>query len=220
MLKKSGRMEAIQAAQQRGIALAAQDLSQIPGGNVQLERLRGVLGGPAGSAPSGNREDLDDGIGYQEPGKELSHETMTQGIGYSDRGESFSLFLFSALCRRFLTPERFAAPPQENFPESLSGSAPSGATLPGSSSSSSGPSRWDELRRSRASPPSSWDVLREANNKSQESQGSNASDSAEDASSRESRLDKERRKREFDAMFDREAKGGDDGLGDKDKVWR
>ncbi|GAA5907494.1 GRAM and VASt domain-containing protein [Sporobolomyces salmoneus] len=191
MLKKSGRIEAIQAAQQRGVALAAQEISQKTGGKVVMEQVRGIAGG---SGLGGSREDLEDGIGYQEPGRELSHETMSQGIGYSDR-----------------------APPQENFPENLSGAAPSGSTLPGSPSSSNDQSsRWDQLRRSRANPPSSWDVLREANNPSRDSQRQNVSEGVEDSSARESRLDKERRKKEFEALFDQEAKGGDDGLGDKE----
>ncbi|GAA6019096.1 hypothetical protein JCM11491_002845 [Sporobolomyces phaffii] len=193
MLKNSGRMDAIQAAQQRGLALAAQDISQKTGGKINIENLRGVVGGRAGP---NNGENLDDGVGYQEPGRELSHETMSSGVGYSDR-----------------------APPQENFPENLSGSAPPGSTLPGSSTSSGQPSRWDELRRSKASPPSSWDVLRESNNRSRDAP---PVDESEDTSARESRLDKERRKREFEALFDQEAKGGDDRLGEKEnnKVWR
>jgi hypothetical protein len=86
MLKNSGRIEAIQAAQQRGIALASQEISQKTGGKVNIEQIRGMAGGRPGSSSGGSREDLEDGIGYQEPGKELSHETMSQGIGYSDRG--------------------------------------------------------------------------------------------------------------------------------------
>jgi len=91
MLKNSGRQEAIQAAQQRGIALAAEEISQKTGGKINVERMRGVTGGRAG-APSGGGENLDDGIGYQEPGRELSHESMSNGVGYSDRGSlQFSL---------------------------------------------------------------------------------------------------------------------------------
>ncbi|GAA5960857.1 hypothetical protein JCM3765_000845 [Sporobolomyces pararoseus] len=198
MVEKSGRGEAIEAATHRGVTLASQEISQKTGAKINLEQhLRASARGRSISSTGGS-EDLQDGIGYQEPGRELSHETMSQGIGYSDR-----------------------APPQENFPESLSGSAPSGSTLPGSSSDSNGQSRWEELRRSRASPPSSWDVLRESNTRAQDSQRSNGDDGIEDASAKETRLDKERKKREFEAMFDREAKGGDDGLGEKEnKVWR
>lgn len=198
MLQNSGRIEAIQAAQQRGVALAAQEISQRTGGKINLDQLRGFAGGRPGSSPNDGAESLGDGIGYQEPGKELSHESMTQGIGYSDR-----------------------APPQENFPESLSGSTPSSASLPSASSASNRQSRWEELRRSRASPPSSWDILRESNGRSHESQQSRESNEAEDASARETRQDKERRKKEFEALFDREAKGGDDALGEKEnQVWR
>jgi len=112
-----------------------------------------------------------------------------------------------------------AAPPQENFPESLAGSAPSGSSLPGSSADSSNQtSRWDELRRSRANPPSSWDLLRESSNKQESSSGTSPDGREENASQKESRLDREKRKKEFEALFDQEAKGGDDNMGDK--VWR
>lgn len=91
MLKNSGRQEAIQAAQQRGIALAAEEISQKTGGKINVERMRGATGGRGGST-SGGGENLDDGIGYQEPGRELSHESMSNGVGYSDRGSHHFLF--------------------------------------------------------------------------------------------------------------------------------
>ncbi|GAA5933496.1 uncharacterized protein JCM15063_001327 [Sporobolomyces koalae] len=194
MLKNSGRIEAIQAAQQRGLAIAAEEISQKTGGKINVDHLRGLTGGRGAAS---TREDLEDGIGYHEPGKELSHESISNGIGYSDR-----------------------APPQENFPESLSGSAPAGSVATAGDSGSQ-TSRWEELRRSRANPPSRWDVLRESNSRPPTETSSQDVDASEDVNSRESRMDKERRKREFEALFDREAQGGDDSLGDKgNKVWR
>lgn len=68
------------------MAQAAQEISQRTGGKINLEQFKGVIGGRAGSSSAG-KEDLEDGIGYQEPGRELSHETMSAGVGYSDRGE-------------------------------------------------------------------------------------------------------------------------------------
>lgn len=97
MVEKTGRVEAIEAAQERGMNLAAQEISQKTGTRINLEKhLRGSSGGRPITS-SGGSEDLQDGIGYQEPGRELSHETMSQGIGYSDRGEFFRFSLHSRI---------------------------------------------------------------------------------------------------------------------------
>ncbi|GAA6063705.1 hypothetical protein JCM10212_004432 [Sporobolomyces blumeae] len=201
MLKNSGRQDAIAEAQGRGIEIAVKEIMEKTGGKVQIanEMVKRAEGNRRGAASGMMREDMDEGVGYQEPGRELSHETMTSGVGYSDR-----------------------APPQENFPESLAGSAPPGSSPSPSAADSSGqPSRWEELRRSRASPPSRWDILREANNSNAGQASHRGRDEGRDeqeALRRDSDLERERRKREFEALMDKEAQGGDDGMGDRS--WR
>lgn len=114
---------------------------------------------------------------------------------------------------------RHEAPPQETFPGSLSDAATANATSSGSSSAS----RWDELRKSRAAPPSKWDTLRDSNARSRvppPSSGAGASsgsspDEGYDCAERElmadrdSQAERERRRKEFDALFEREAHGGE-----------
>ncbi|GAA5965808.1 hypothetical protein JCM21900_001920 [Sporobolomyces salmonicolor] len=197
VLQNSGRADAIHAAQARGIERAAREISAATGGKIDLSRGQNHARG----VPSGEKEGMDTGgdiggVGYREPESELSHETQSNGVGYSDR-----------------------APPQDHFSGGLSDSSPS------INPSSPQTSRWEELRRSRATPPSRWDVLRE-NNARANAPGPSSSDSIaqgngevrEDVLSKDSREEKERRRREFDAMMEREARGGDDSM--EDKAWR
>ncbi|GAA6021652.1 hypothetical protein JCM10207_008098 [Rhodosporidiobolus poonsookiae] len=201
ILENSGRKDAINAALERGLQRAQQELSKVPGGaNIRLSR-----GGATAEAGAGQGRELAsgdngvDGVGYGEPGQELKTEGMSDGVGYSDR-----------------------APPQDQFPGSLSDpSIPSPAS---SSSSSGGPSRWDELRRSRAAPPSKWDELRQERGRAAVPPPSSPNEQQEDRgeqellSGRDSQGDRERRRREFEALFEKEARGGDDSL--SEKAWK
>ncbi|GAA5999570.1 uncharacterized protein JCM10292_004235 [Rhodotorula paludigena] len=201
-IEATGRRAAIDEATERGMARAAEELGRMTGQQFKVQR--SVMGGTAalpadlrsGGGMSQDREGS--GVAYGEPGRELSHETLTDGVGYSDR-----------------------APPQDQLPTSLSDSSTAAAT----SASSSGSSRWDELRRSRAAPPSKWDALREANSRSSlPSSGSPSRGTVEDErdlprddgdEGRAAAAERERRRREFDALFEKEARGGDDSMGDK-----
>ena len=115
------------------------------------------------------------------------------------------------------------APPQATFPGSLADSATMSATST-SAADSAHNSRWDELR-SRAAPPSKWDTLRESNARSRipPSSGAGSAVSGPDQSvddgydrverellaNRDSASERERKRREFEAMFEREAHGGE-----------
>lgn len=113
------------------------------------------------------------------------------------------------------------APPQDTFPGSLADSATTSATT-SSAADSAHNSRWDELRRSRAAPPSKWDTLRESNARSRiPASGGSASgpdQSSDDGydraerelmANRDSASERERKRKEFEAMFEREAHGGE-----------
>lgn len=87
---------------------------------------------------------------------------------------------------------------------------------------SSGGSRWDELRKAQAAPPSRWDTIREENARqslgSRRTQqggldGLSRDSSGGDAGSSDQSYDERRRK--FDEMMQREARGEDD-----EKSWR
>ncbi|GAA5899412.1 hypothetical protein JCM5296_002287 [Sporobolomyces johnsonii] len=197
MLQNSGRADAIHAAQARGIERAAKEISAATGGKIDVSKVQRTLRG----GPSGGNEGMDTGgdiggVGYREPESELSYETQSNGVGYSDR-----------------------APPQDHFSGGLSDSSPS------VNPSSPQTSRWEELRRSRATPPSQWDVLRESSARASapapssfDSNGQGNGEGREDVLSRDSKEEKERRRREFDAMMEAEARGGDDSM--EDKTWR
>ncbi|BGP49568.1 hypothetical protein JCM10450v2_005462 [Rhodotorula kratochvilovae] len=199
LLDKSGRRDAIEAATARGIERAANELSQTMGGKVEVRPARRAQQGS--DDDSIRRNERGEGIAYEEPGRELSQETLADGVGYSDR-----------------------APPQDRLPASLSDPSTAAAS---SSQSSSGPSRWDELRRSRAAPPSKWDALREASARSSGvaraapgDDGNGNERELMDPVARDAADERERRRREFDALFDREARGGDDSMEEKKGAYR
>lgn len=88
------------------------------------------------------------------------------------------------------------------------------------------PSRWEELRRARAAPPSAWDTIRESSARASlpTSDGEQRLSPKDDEELRSSSgfpdeaataSDKEKRKREFEAMLDKERQGGDDVVVDK-----
>ncbi|BGP17693.1 hypothetical protein JCM10213_005271 [Rhodosporidiobolus nylandii] len=202
-LEDSGRKDAINAAMERGLERAAREISQIPG----AENFKIGMGGNRDEALRRAR-DIGrnggagiEGVGYEEPGRELEHGASNEGVGYSDR-----------------------APPQDQLPGSLSDpTIPSGSYSPSSPASSSGPSRWDQLRQSRAAPPSRWDELRQERARSTVPPSA-STDQPDDRSEREllaardTAADKERRRKEFDALFEKEARGGDDSM--DDKAWK
>lgn len=80
-------------------------------------------------------------------------------------------------------------------------------------------SRWDELRQQRATPPSTWDTIREQQQRESlnKAKASSSSDHAQDERFAEesgtSSGDREARRREFEALMDKERHGGDDSLG-------
>ncbi|GAA5987545.1 hypothetical protein JCM10908_002002 [Rhodotorula pacifica] len=201
ILEQSGRKDAIERGTQRGIARAADEIAKRTGKRIDTSRAGRVI---PGAGENGAREsssfdgvgqsDSDAGIDYAAPGRELNKDSYGGAVGYSDR-----------------------APPQETFPGSLSDSATAAATSSGSSSAS----RWDELRRSRAAPPSKWDTLRESNARARVpagNSGNNGGDQSDDGydraerellANRDSQIEREKKRKEFEAMFEREAKGGE-----------
>ncbi|GAA5822008.1 hypothetical protein JCM3770_001631 [Rhodotorula araucariae] len=201
LLDNSGRRDAIEAATARGIERAANELTQTMGGKVEVRPTRRT-GGQASGDESIRRNERGEGIAYDEPGRELSQETLADGVGYSDR-----------------------APPQDQLPASLSDPSTAAATS-SAGSSSSGPSRWDELRRSRAAPPSKWDALRESSARSgvprsaPGDDGNGTERELMDPAARDAADERERRRREFDALFDQEARGGDDSMEEKRGAYR
>ncbi|GAA6019416.1 hypothetical protein JCM8202_001802 [Rhodotorula sphaerocarpa] len=204
ILEQSGRKDAIERGTQRGIARAADEIAKKTGKRIDTQRAGRVIpgtgdGSEGASAYDGagqSEEGSDNGIAYSAPARELNRDAHGGAVGYSDR-----------------------APPQETFPGSLSDAATANATSSGSSSAS----RWDELRKSRAAPPSKWDTLRDSNARSRvppPSSGAGASsgsspDEGYDRAERElmadrdSQAERERRRKEFDALFEREAHGGE-----------
>lgn len=62
----------------------------------QFKVQRSVMGGTAAlpadlrNGGGGSQDREGSGVAYGEPGRELSHETLTDGVGYSDRGASRS----------------------------------------------------------------------------------------------------------------------------------
>ncbi|BGP25825.1 hypothetical protein Rt10032_c06g2766 [Rhodotorula toruloides] len=204
ILEQSGRKEAIESATQRAMERAAHEISQMTGRKVEIAT--SVSGGTMarqdgvrdGARDGVGRDDSGGGVDYSEPERELSRETMNEGVGYSDR-----------------------APPQDQLPANLSDPITSAVTsrYPSPDQQSS---RWDELRRSRAAPPSKWDTLREANSRANmPSPNAQSTDEGYDKnerdlmSARDNQAERERRRREFDALFEKEAKGGDDSLEEK-----
>ncbi|GAA5983430.1 hypothetical protein JCM11641_007846 [Rhodosporidiobolus odoratus] len=217
-LENSGRKDAIHESMQRGLRRATQELANMPVTDVVVKQLPHMTatGMPLGDefGRRGGKEagagSAIDGVGYEEPGRELEHGALSDGVGYSDR-----------------------APPQDHSPGSLADpSIPSNSYGSSSSTSSppSGPSRWDQLRQSRAAPPSRWDELRQERARasvppsSSSSSSSSADEQPNDRSERElmamrdSQAERERKRQEFDALFEKEAKGGDDSMGDK--AWK
>ncbi|BGP00985.1 hypothetical protein NBRC10513v2_005008 [Rhodotorula toruloides] len=204
ILEQSGRKEAIEAGTQRAIERAAHEISQMTGRKVDIAT--SVSGGTMarqdgvrdGARDGVGRDDSGGGVDYSEPERELSRETMNEGVGYSDR-----------------------APPQDQLPANLSDPITSAASSRYPSADQQ-PSRWDELRRSRAAPPSKWDTLREANSRASvpPSNALNADEGYDKnerdlMSARDNQAERERRRREFDALFEKEAKGGDDSMEEK-----
>ncbi|GAA5879675.1 hypothetical protein JCM3774_002404 [Rhodotorula dairenensis] len=201
ILEESGRKDAIERGTQRGIARAADEIAKRTGKRIDTSRAGRVI--PGAGEPGSSRESSFDGSGssgdgtgidYTAPGRELSRDSYGGTVGYSDR-----------------------APPQDTFPGSLSDSASAPSA---SSDASSAASRWDELRRSRAAPPSKWDTLRESNARSRVPPPNAAgpgdqSDEGYDRAERElmanrdSQAERERKRKEFEAMFEREAHGGE-----------
>ncbi|GAA5870826.1 hypothetical protein JCM8547_001717 [Rhodosporidiobolus lusitaniae] len=209
ILENSGRQDAITAALERGLERAKVELEKVPGASQVVVGMRGpALGGvPVSERTRGGtnatERDSIDGVGYEEPGRELEHSGQAEGVGYSDR-----------------------APPQDQFPGSLADPTPP-SSFP-SSSSDSNSSRWDELRRSRAAPPSKWDELRQDRGRASVPPPTPSSAYAGEQmtekqerdliSQRDSQEERERRRREFDALFEKEAKGGDDSM--DDTAWK
>lgn len=219
ILEQSGRKEAIEAGTQRAIERAAHEVSRMTGRKVDIAT--NVSGGPTarqdGVRDGLGRDDSGAGVDYSAPERELSRETMNEGVGYSDRGALLAICLRASLA--YSVPS--AAPPQDQLPANLSDPVSSAATsrYPSSDQQSS---RWDELRRSRAAPPSKWDTLREANSRANvpppnAHNGDEAYDRNERdlMSQRDNQAERERRRKEFDALFEREAKGGDDSMEEK-----
>lgn len=234
ILEDSGRKEAIERGTQRGIARAADEIAKRTGKRIDPSRAGRVIpgAGEPGRSPESSSfdgagsSDNGAGIDYTAPGRELNRDSYGGAVGYSDRGKR--VFCLAALSQQETGPgasrgnKRFrrTAPPQETFPGSLSDSANAAAT---SSSDASSASRWDELRRSRAAPPSKWDTLRESNARSRvpppPSAGpALAADQSDDGydraerelmANRDSQAERERRRKEFEAMFEREAHGGE-----------
>lgn len=164
------------------------------------------------------RDDSGGGVDYSAPERELGRETMNEGVGYSDRGAFLSDPRWASPTHDLLS---CTAPPQDQLPANLSDPITSAATSRYPSSDQQ-PSRWDELRRSRAAPPSKWDTLREASSRANMPPPSaqNADEGYDKnerdlMNARENQAERERRKREFDALFEKEAKGGDDSMEEK-----
>ncbi|GAA6028538.1 hypothetical protein JCM8097_007270 [Rhodosporidiobolus ruineniae] len=206
VLDKSGHRASINSAINRGLETAAKQLEQqgvLPAGAVMRMRppfMKDMLGqDPKATAEKSGI----DGVGYEEPGRELEHGALSDGVGYSDR-----------------------APPQDSFPGSLAD--PSIPSPSSSSSSSGGSTRWDDLRRSRAAPPSKWDELRQDRARSsippaglsRNGEQVSGSDRAERElqEGRDEQAERERRRREFEALFEKEAKGGEDV--EREETWR
>lgn len=208
ILEDSGRKDAIERGTQRGIARAADEIAKRTGRRIDTSRAGRAIPG-AGEIRShdsaiegvGQSDDGGAGVDYTAPGRELNRDAYGGAVGYSDR-----------------------APPQATFPGSLADSATMSATST-SAADSAHNSRWDELRRSRAAPPSKWDTLRESNARSRipPSSGAGSAVSGPDQSvddgydrverellaNRDSASERERKRREFEAMFEREAHGGE-----------
>ncbi|TKA55526.1 hypothetical protein B0A53_02702 [Rhodotorula sp. CCFEE 5036] len=205
ILEDSGRKDAIERGTQRGIARAADEIAKRTGRRIDTSRAGRAIPG-AGETRShdsafegvGQPDDGSAGVDYTAPGRELNKDAYGGAVGYSDR-----------------------APPQDTFPGSLADSATTSATT-SSAADSAHNSRWDELRRSRAAPPSKWDTLRESNARSRiPPSGGSASgpdQSSDDGydrverelmANRDSASERERKRKEFEAMFEREAHGGE-----------
>ncbi|GAA5906195.1 hypothetical protein JCM6882_006073 [Rhodosporidiobolus microsporus] len=214
-IRASGREAAIEASIERGLQRASKELQENPafqGQNLSV-RLGGKIEAALGKGGEGKERGGEvaaiDGVGYEEPGRELEHGALNDGVGYSDR-----------------------APPQDHSPGNLSDPfIPSGSYRSSSSPDSSSSNRWDELRRSRAAPPSKWDELRQdrarsaaplaglsSSGRDEQPQPVDEKREAQEAERRGNEADKERRRREFEALFEKEARGGDDGMGEK--TWR
>lgn len=94
LLDKSGRREAIDAATARGIERAADELTKTMGSKVEVRgsATGGRMVSPAGVRGSNDeslgRNESGEGVAYEEPGRELTQESMSDGVGYSDRGAS------------------------------------------------------------------------------------------------------------------------------------